>query len=175
MTAAGRYDGVMREMQPMNLAEIKTAPFRIERHATFEGTPRAMFAQLAEPARWLDWFPLMYSARWTSAQTTGVGAEREVRLRVFGDYRERVLAWDPSERFAFTMLASTSPLVTRMAEDWRITRDGRSVRLDWTVGAYPSMLGRAATPVLRRVLGTMFTRGGSKLRRLLREHGTQVA
>ena len=159
----------------MTLAEIETAPFRVHETARFEASPDALFARMVDPRSWLEWFPLMYRADWVTQKTNGVGAEREVALRVFGKYRERMLAWEPGERFAFTMTASTSPLVKRMAEDWRMSREGNGVRLDWTVGGYPTTLGRAGAPALRAVLSRLFAGGGAKLDKLLRERGTQVA
>ncbi|MBA3396402.1 MAG: SRPBCC family protein [Deltaproteobacteria bacterium] len=165
----------MRDMPPMTLAEIETAPFRVEQRARLRGSPEAVWKNLAEPARWLDWFPMMHRATWTSDKTAAVGAERSVALRVFGKFDERILAWDPGERFAFTMIASTSPLAKRMAEDWRITRHGPEVELEWVVGAFPTTVGRPATPILRAVLRQMFARGTARLRRLLDERGTQVA
>jgi hypothetical protein len=165
----------MRDMEPMTLAEIETAPFRVNRTARFEASPDALFAQMVDPKTWLTWFPMMYAAEWITPQTNGVGATREVALRVFGKYREKMLAWDPGERFAFTMTGSTSPLVSRMAEDWRLSREGNGVRLDWTVGGYPTTIGKVGAPALRAVLSRLFTGGGAKLEKLLRERGTQVA
>jgi hypothetical protein len=165
----------MREMKPMTLAELDSAPFRVDLSTTLPGSPEQVFAQLADPTRWIDWFPLMHRALWTSATTAAVGAERCVELRVFGKFAERIIAWEPGARFSFTMTASTSPLAARMAEDWRITREGKSSRLDWTVGAHPTLIGRPAKPALRVVLSQLFKRGGSNLARLLRERGTQVA
>lgn len=165
----------MRDMEPMTLAEIETAPFRVRRAARFDATPDALFAQLVDPETWTRWFPLMHRAAWITPNTGGVGAEREVALRVFGAYRERMLAWEPGERFAFTMTGSTSPLVRRMAEDWRISRAGSGVHLEWTVGAYPTTLGKVGAPALRAVLSRLFAGGGAKLEKLLRERGTQVA
>src|SRR5688572_4769678 len=132
----------MRAMEPMTLAEIESAPFLVKKSARFAASPETLFAYLADPATWPQWFPSMYRAAWVSSKTSGVGAEREVALRVFGNYREQMIAWEPGERFSFTMTASTSPLVRRMGEDWRLTRDGSGVRLDWTVGGVPSTLGK---------------------------------
>ena len=165
----------MRAMTPMTLAELDSAPFRVELSTNLPGTPEAVFAQLADPTRWLDWFPLMHQARWTSASIAAVGAERRVDLRVLGAFVERIVAWEPGARFAFTMTASTSPLAARMAEDWRISRAGKGTRLDWTIGGHPTLIGRVATPALRAVSTQLFKRGGSNLARLLRERGTQVA
>ncbi len=165
----------MRDMQPMTLADIAAAPFRLTKTARFDTTPEALWAQLIDPATWLRWFPLMYRAEWITPQTSGVGATRDVALRVFGTYREQMIAWEPNARFSFTMTGSTSPLVSRMAEDWRLTRDGSGVRLDWTVGATPTTLGRVGAPALRGVLSRLFAGGRPKLEKLLRERGTQVA
>jgi len=165
----------MGAMEPMTLAEIETAPFRVVQTATLAAAPSAVFAELADPARWLDWFPLMRRAAWTSATTEAVGAERSVALRVFGKFDERFIAWEPGKRYAFTMTASTSPLTARMAEDWKLSRDGNGTRLEWTVAAVPTRLGRGATPVLRVVLRRMFRRGTANLGRLLQQRGTQVA
>lgn len=165
----------MHAMEPMTLADIETAPFRAVASATLDAPPETVFAQLAEPACWLDWFPLMRRAAWTSSTTAAVGAERSVALRVFGKFDERFLAWEPGKRYTFTMTASTSPLVSRMAEDWRLSREAGGTRLEWTVAAVPTTLGRAGTPMLRMVLRRMFRRSATNLGRLLSHRGTQVA
>jgi hypothetical protein len=165
----------MRTMDPMTLADFATAPFRVEQSIVLPGTPDQLFTELAEPGRWIGWFPLMHRAEWTSPATAQVGAERVVALRVFGRFHERMIAWEPGKRFAFTMTASTSPLASRMAEDWRLVRDTGGTRLEWTVAATTTTLGRAGSPVLRRVLTGLFRRGGENLRRVLHERGTQAS
>ncbi len=162
-------------MAPMTLPDLDDAPFRMVQGAVLPGTPDAVFAELADPARWLGWFPLMRRAEWTSPATACVGAERAVALRLLGTFDERILAWEPGKRFAFTMTASTSPLATQMAEDWRLSREAGGTRLEWIVAAVPSALGRAGTPVLRQVMKRLFRQGTSNLGRVLRERGTQVA
>jgi hypothetical protein len=165
----------MKTMEPMALADFAAAPFRVEQSLVLPGTPEQLFLELAEPARWIGWFPLMRRAEWTSAKTAQVGAERSVSLRVFGRFDERMLAWEPGKRFAFTMIASSSPLVRRMGEDWRLVRDAGGTRLEWTVAAVPTTLGKLATPALRRVLTRLFQGGGQNLRRVLHERGTQAS
>jgi len=159
----------------MTLAEIESAPFRVSKTARFEATPEALWAQFADVTTWPQWFPTMYSAEWITSATSGVGATRDVKLRVFGAYREQFIVWEPSARFSFTMIGSTSPLVSRMGEDWRLTREGNGVRLDWTVGGVPTTIGKLGAPALRAVLSRLFTGGGANLAKRLRERGTQVA
>jgi hypothetical protein len=96
----------------------------------------------------------------------GVGAEREVGVRLFGRFRETMLAWEPDRRVAFTMTSTTSPLVAQMAEDFQITSELGGVRLDWTVVATPTGLGRLVTPALRAILGRMFRTYRPRLERL---------
>jgi polyketide cyclase/dehydrase/lipid transport protein len=165
----------MRSMTPMSLADLDTAPFRMVHSAVLPGSPDAVFAQLAAPERWVGVFPMMTKAAWSSAQIACVGAERRVTLRMLGRFEERFLVWEPGKRFAFTMIASSSPLTTQMAEDYRLTREGADTRLEWIVGAVPTLLGRAGTPALRLVTRQLFTRFLANLGRVLRERGTQVA
>jgi uncharacterized protein YndB with AHSA1/START domain len=162
-------------MDPMTLAELDSAPVRLEFSELLPGPPEVVFRELAEPERWIGWFPLMREARWTSSQTACVGAERTVHLRVFGRFREIFLAWEPGSRMAFTMLESTSPLARRMAEDWRLAREQGGTRLTWVVGIAPTRIGKLAVPGLRPIVGRMFRQGMANLGRVLGGRGTQVA
>jgi hypothetical protein len=145
--------GVMRDMTPMSLSDFEAAPFRFAASARIAASPDAVFGELGDPSLW---FPMMKRSVWRTGATSGVDAQREVEVRAFGKFRERMLAWDPGRRVAFTMTATTSPLVMRMAEDWRIEPTGDGVRLDWIVAATPSTLGKPITPALRAILRGMF-------------------
>src|ERR1043165_1470929 len=134
---------VMRKLHPLALDDFETQPFRFTAAAQLDADPISVFAELRDPSLW---FPLLYKSVWKTGATSGVGAEREVRLRTFGTFRERMLAWDEGERVAFTMTQTTSPLIDRMAEDWQVSRaDGIYTQLTFSIYATPSMIGRAAT------------------------------
>jgi hypothetical protein len=167
---------VMRKLDPLALDEFATQPFRIVATAKLDADPLSVFAELRDPSLW---FPLLYRSVWKTGATSGVGAEREVRVRTFGTFRERMLAWDEGERVAFTMVESTSPLVTRMAEDWQVSREGIYTKLTWGVFATPSTLGRAVTPGLKVILRTLFMRAATKLQKragtLKRENARNVS
>jgi uncharacterized protein YndB with AHSA1/START domain len=165
----------MKSMQPMALGDFSSAPLVVKQTVSLPASPEAVFAELAPPERWLEWFPLMRRAAWTSATHNAIGAERRVHLSIFGGFEERFIAWEPGVRYAFTMIASDSPLVDRMAEDWQLARDGGGTQLTWIVGGHPTRLGRIATPALRFTLNRLFARGTAKLGRLLEQHGKQVA
>src|SRR6476619_4247598 len=143
----------MRDMVPMTLDDAAQAPFRVTVATQLDAEPHAVFAELGEPSLW---FPMMRRSVWRTGATSGVGAEREVDVLGFGRFRERMLVWEPGVRVAFTMLATTSPLIARMTEDWRMSRVDGETRVEAIISGYPTKLGRIAQPVLRRVVATVF-------------------
>ena len=152
----------MRTLEPMALAELDDAPFRFTATARLDADPLAVFAELADPSHW---FPLGRRVTWYTAATSGVGAIRDFDVHLFGTFREEMIAWEPGQRLAYTMIATTSPLVSRMAEHWRLTREDLATRLEWTIAATPSTLARPLAPALRGLLRAMFlvsTRGLGK-------------
>lgn len=125
-----------------------------------------MFTAFADASEWTQWWPMMTTSRWT-AGAGGIGAEREVAVRMLGSFREQMIAWEPDVRFAFTMIASSSPIASQIAEDYRLTPDGAGTRVDWLLAARPNALGKLATPVVRTVMSRMFVRGMNNLDHLL--------
>lgn len=157
----------MKAMVPVELDYFDRAPMRVQVSATLAASPATVFAAFADPADWTRWWPMMYRAAWTTGRG-GVSSERAVALRLFGKFEERFIAWEPGARFAFTMIASTSPMATQLAEDYRLTAVDGGTRIDWTMAATPSGLGRAVRPALAGVLGRM---GRQAFRRLGRHLG----
>ena len=150
----------MRTLDPIALDQLDTQPFKLAVTASLDADPDVVFAELGDMSLW---FPLMYKSVWKTGATSGVGAEREVRVHTFGAFRERMLAWDTGERVAFTMTETSSPLIDRMAEDWWVAHDTAGTRLSWNVYATPTRLGRPAAPALRLVLKMIFGRAVANL------------
>ena len=142
----------MRELLALRLAEFDAQPFALSMTAKLDAPPYAVFAELADPSLW---FPTMRRSVWKTGATSGVDAEREVDVIGFGRFRERMLAWDASERVAFTMIGSTSPLFVQLGEDFQIESDSR---IRWRLVGRPTVLGRALVPALRPIVRAMFRR-----------------
>ena len=145
----------MRKLTPLTLAELETQPFRIGGTAKLDADPLAVFAELGDPSLF---FPLMRRSVWKTGATSGVGAEREIDNRIFGKARQRMLAWEPGACVAFTMTEMTSPFVAQMGELWLFRREDIYTHVEWSVVGTLTMLGRAASPVLRQTLKALFRR-----------------
>jgi len=152
----------MRPITPLALADFDSQPLSVSGTALLDADPLSVFAELADPSLW---FPLTRRSVWKTAATSGVGAEREVDHRLLGSARERMLAWEPGVRVAFTMIAVTSPFVSQVAEDWQLARDGIYTRFDWRLVATPTLAGRAAAPALRGLLRGLYLRGARNLQK----------
>ncbi|HET9620302.1 MAG TPA: SRPBCC family protein [Kofleriaceae bacterium] len=152
----------MKALEPTDLAFFDRAALRITATVQLSAPPDRVFASFAEPSEWLHWFPLMTAARWT-AGAPGLGAEREVALTGLGRFRERMIAWQPGQRFAFTMIGSSSPLASRLAEDYQLRGERGGTRVDWVMAATPTTLGNLVATPTRVVMQRLFARGGRNL------------
>ncbi len=169
----------MRDLTPCDLEWIENAPqvARISEHIT--APPAQVFAAFADASTWPRWFPLMTGARWLDAAGGpaggGVGREREVTLRGFGTFRERFLAFDEPSRFAFTVIASSSSMMKRFGEDYRLTAEGNGTRFEWIMGAEAAGIGKLVAPGMKLFMQRLLRRAARNVNRYLAEHPAPVA
>ena len=161
----------MKPLAPTDLAFFDSAPVRLQATAIIPADPVRVFAALADPDGWTRWFPGMYEAAWTSTEVACVGAERLVKLKVYGHFVERIIAWEPGQRFAFTMVGSTSPMARALAEDYRLSAnpDGTTT-IAWCMATTPSTLGRLVMPAMKPIMRRMFGKAGAGLAAYLQAH-----
>ena len=157
----------MKQLAPTDLAFFDTAPMQVRVSGTVAAPPAAVFAAFADAGGWPRWFPMMHRAAWTRGDG-GVGAERTVALRLLGRFEERIIAWTPGVRFAFTMIGSTSPFAAQMAEDYQLAEVAGGTRIDWIMAARPSALGRVGGPALAAISRRLFRGAVPRLARHLR-------
>ena len=154
----------MKTLPATDLLFFDTAPVCIQQRFIIPADPVRVFAALADPTGWPQWFPNMYEAAWTTPAVAQLGAERLVKLRLYGHFVERMIAWEPGQRFAFTMVGTTSPMARALAEDYKLTGnpDGTTT-LDWCMATEPSTLGRVVMPAMKPIMRRMFAKAGAGL------------
>ncbi len=156
----------MRELAPLSVADFDRAPLLVVTTHAIAASPEQVFDELADPSRWLA--PVRRSV-WHTSATGGVGAQREVDVVGFGWFREVMLVWDRPHRVTFTMIATTSRLVSQLGEDMQLERDGDGTRVTWRVAGRPTALARPLAPVLRGAVRGLTILGRRGLARRL--HG----
>ena len=112
----------MRSMTPVTLDWMDTAPVRASRSRRIAQPPSVVWAAIADHATWPTWFTQMKSCT-PGPVADAVGGTRTVDIGAAA-VEERFLAWEPEQRFAFTLTGSTRPGIRSMAEDIRLTPDG---------------------------------------------------
>lgn len=100
---------------------------------TIAAPASAVFSAITNPDKLDRWIPDFRSARWLTAAPHGVGSLREVTLSLLR-VEERILVWEPGQRFVFHISRASIPMLKRMVEDYRLTAapDG-STRVQWTI------------------------------------------
>lgn len=133
------------------------APVHHSQEAEVAGEPDAVFATLADHASWPQWFRGMTKVV-VDGDGTGVGATRTVWLGPVRA-RERFVAWEPGQRFAFCLTEANAPGLRSMVEvlDLRPAGPGRTT-VRYTVGAEaaaaPALLDPGLKVFARQIITT---------------------
>lgn len=131
-----------------------------KKHFTYdfklEAAPARVFELVTNPIEVGRWLPDVRSARWVTSAPHGVASVREVRLPTIAVH-EKVLVWEPGERFSFTVVRASVPILKRMVEDYRFEpASGGATRVRWTIAYQPRTLAAPLEPVLAPRFSRMF-------------------
>jgi hypothetical protein len=151
------------DVEPSDLGFCESSPHRIQKVATLPCDAQSAFRVISSGADLPKWLEDCVGCRWTSAEPYGVGSTRDVELKML-TVRERFLAWEPGVRLAFTVEATTVPLVKRLLEDLQLVEvRPRETRLTWTLHYEPRWFARPIHPVARRVFDGLIGRSAERL------------
>lgn len=141
----------MASMTPRPLEWNDTAPVRIVRTRRIAATPDLVWKHIADHESWTEWFDSLKEVV-PGDPAEGVGGTRRV---VAGPLTvdEEFLAWEPGERFAFTVVSSSGPGMRSMNEDVRLTPAGDSATTVTYTMALDPVAGKVTGPLLKRALG----------------------
>ncbi|TLS43324.1 SRPBCC family protein [Streptomyces montanus] len=156
-----------RRLRPVGLDFVETAPLRLVFARGVTAPPEAVFRALAEDvAGWPEWFSAV-----TLARPTEGGAGRQIRLKGGTRFRETVIASQPAEVYAYRVDETNAPGVRALVEEWRLTPDGTSTRVQWTWAGDGTAAFRFAVTLGRPGLGRAFRAAVTRLdRRLASTH-----
>jgi uncharacterized protein YndB with AHSA1/START domain len=86
-----------------DLSYLEDAPVVVVAERIIAAAPHEVWEVICDHEAWPRWFAAVRTCRATSDPPSGVGSTREVGLGAGVVLRERFLAWDQPERWAFTV------------------------------------------------------------------------
>jgi len=134
------------------------------------GPPGAAFEVITDPTGLGRWMPDFKRGAWASAAPHGVGSVREIALTTIAVH-ERVLVWEPGERFVFTIVKASAPILKHMVEDYRLEPASGGTRVQWTIAYQPTLLARPLEPILRSRFSKTFEHACTRLAQHLASAG----
>jgi uncharacterized protein YndB with AHSA1/START domain len=173
-TATGRHTPMIH-LRPETAAFASTAPLRAHAVRDLPAPPDQVFAVLADTASWAQWFPGMRRARWLTPEPHGVGSTRRVTVGPL-TIDEEFVVWEPGERFAFTFVATSLPVVRTGVDVAELTPlPGDRTRLHYTLAAAPLAVPRLLAPAGGPPMSFALGRGLAGLERYLAATSAQAA
>ncbi len=128
--------------------------------------PTVAFTTVTSPMEMGRWMPDIRSCRWVTSEPHGVGSVREVKLTTIAVH-EKILVWEPGERFVFTVVRASVPILKRMVEDFRFEpQPGGGTRIRWTIAYQPRTLAMPLEPLLAPRFARMFEASCRRLAQL---------
>lgn len=152
------------QLIPSELDYAQSAPFCFDHQLLLEASPQTVFEVLRD-SDWAEWFVDFRKVEWTSPDPYQTGSTRTVTLKTLA-VKERFLAWEPGQRFSFSIDAISLPLLKQMMEDMQLepVEKGRCTRVRWRVYYTPSLLMSSVHPLARRIFGSMFKQSLTRLK-----------
>ena len=115
-----------RRLRHEDLSFLARAPFQqVHRGLVALPVDRVFAGLAARPDGWPAWFALASECHYEGVPPHGVGASRLLSLRGGLRARERLLAWDENERFAYRVEELNVPGVRAFVEEWTLATGAR--------------------------------------------------
>lgn len=136
---------------------LKTAPIILDFAEQVRAPQSEVWAVIgADPTTWTPWFPGLREGAFTSPPPYGVGAQREVRVRGAGRYKETIVAWDAGSRMAYRVDKTSLPMARALLEDWVLEPNGDTTTVHWTFAIDPTPMFRILLRLSPNTIGRVF-------------------
>jgi carbon monoxide dehydrogenase subunit G len=120
--------------------------------------PRALvFAALADPRTWREWFPGVREASYPSPPPHGVGSIRVAQVDATR-WIEEIIAWEHDRRWAYTVTRTSVPFARAQVESFDVSDGAAGTRVCWTLALEPRLLARLGAPLAPGILDRLFRR-----------------
>lgn len=154
-------------VRPADVTFAASAKKQFTYDVAVPGSGAAAFRAVTEPELLGRWLPDVKSPKWLTSAPHGVGSVREVRVAGIAVH-EKVLVWEPGERFVFCIVRANVPLLRRMVEDFRMTRmESGGTRVQWTIAYQPQLMLAPLEPLITPRFSKMFEAGSAQLARFV--------
>jgi|KBSMisStaDraftv2_1062788.scaffolds.fasta_scaffold1406860_1 uncharacterized protein YndB with AHSA1/START domain len=148
----------MGTIEQKDLDWIERAPISFSGSATTTASPEAVFAILADHERWPEWFPVIKKTEVLGPAREGVGMRRLTTIPG-GKVEELIIAWDPGQRWAFTVTAVSPGIVHALVEDCRIEPARSGTRVTYTMYLDPVAPLRPIMKLMKGLMGKQLDKG----------------
>jgi ribosome-associated toxin RatA of RatAB toxin-antitoxin module len=154
---------------PIELAYLDTAPYRIENQVIVKASPERVFELFEDGNSWVQWVDAIDRVEWTSPQPFGVGTTRTVRLKALTVY-EKFIAWDRGKQLSFYFSSTSLPFARAFGEDYQLEPiDNGNTKITHIVGFEPHFLLKVIGPTLKRSMCTTFQTALQSLANILQK------
>lgn len=133
--------------------------------------PKTTFKLVSEPALLERWIPGFQAAKWLTERKNMPHAIREVRLQKVGAH-EKILVWEPGERFVYCIIQLTLPILVRLIEDYRfeaVEGEPQQTRVYWTVAYQTKWSLSGLEKLFRQRISKLFEASALSLSSLSKE------
>lgn len=122
------------------------APFVSRRTTTYDASAEDLWSVISSDRMW-SWLPTVWGCRYPVNVEVGRGTVRDFQMRVWHylifAQHERILAWEPGRRIAYTATDATLPVFGSWCEEYSLEPLGPTqTRLHWTLAVRPRYIGR---------------------------------
>ncbi|WP_406169081.1 SRPBCC family protein [Streptomyces sp. NBC_00996] len=159
------------QLRPEDLGFLARAPFRQTCTRKLRAPADAIFEQLAEqPENWPRWFAPANDVYFEGSPPYGDGSTRYFRLYRAIRARERIIAWDPGERFAYCAYEANAPGVSALVEQWTLAPSADTATIvTWTLAVDSKTPVHLLLRAGRRHIDSLFREGMQRLEALCRD------
>jgi hypothetical protein len=156
------------EMRRETLRFVEHAPVVRATAAELVAPRPRVFQALVDTPGWVQWFPNVRAAAYTTPAPHGKGS---IRLSEIAgtQWEEEVIVRDEDRRWGWTVLRASVPLANAQVELFELTDTERGTAVRWTLAMEPRLIARIGAPLAEPAIRLLWQRATQNLQALLQQ------